>query len=228
METYECNIIFTNDKFGEFQYTIEGKGELPEVLKVINQQCCVDDICEIGIEVDVQNKLLVEALNNIKFEQKLESKSSKKKLQINNDKLTFNIESTKTFFNVANQFSLTNEKDSVSTTNKEKTADSKSKDVSQMSSLNNMNKSNLLVLKFNSKIVQFYEGDIILKNIDIPTDIRIYRIRITVVPKNIKATLEFTCPLYEKIVQRIPILNNSEKDWVIKAELVQDVGGIKI
>ena len=78
MDTYECNVIFINEKIGEFQYTIEGKGELPEVQKVINQTCIVEEICEIGIDIEQQNKLFVDALNKIRFEHKLESKNSKK------------------------------------------------------------------------------------------------------------------------------------------------------
>ena len=226
MDTYECNVIFINEKIGEFQYTIEGKGELPEVQKVINQTCIVEEICEIGIDIEQQNKLFVDALNKIRFEHKLESKNSKKKLPISKDKILFNCETTKTFFNIANQFALMIEKDSSMMTIKEKSGDSKNNDASPMNTLNN-NKSNLFIVKFSSKLCQVFEGDIIMRNVDVKSDIRIYRIKITVVPRNIKATLEFTCPLYEKIIQKIPIFNNSEKDWIIKAELVQEGGGIK-
>ena len=30
IDTYECNIVFYNEKYGEFQYTVEGNVDLPE------------------------------------------------------------------------------------------------------------------------------------------------------------------------------------------------------
>ena len=106
--------------------------------------------------------------------------------------------------------------------------DTKTKDFNNSFANKDANSSNVkldgksLTIKFNSKICQFIEGDIILRNIDKLNDIRIYRIKMTVGPKNIRATLEFTCPVYEKITQKIPIHNNSDKDWIIRAELTQD------
>ena len=57
-----------------------------------------------------------------------------------------------------------------------------------------------------------YEGDITLKNLENPYDIRIYKLYIDVKPKDIKATLEFFCPINELIEQRIPIENKSDTD----------------
>jgi len=222
LETYECYVIFTNEKYGEFQYTIEGKGELPECMKVVNQTCSVDDHIEIALEIDPINRLLTEALSNLKTENKLvENKVPKKKMNFAvNEKLNFTVESSKSFFNVPNTFNMIIEKENAI---KDKATNSKnSKDASQISSMNKENKNNLLVVKFSSKLCQFFEGDIILRNIENITDIRIYKVRVTVVPKNIKAVLEFTCPLYEKFVQKIPILNNSDKEWTVKAEITQD------
>ena len=57
-----------------------------------------------------------------------------------------------------------------------------------------------------------YEGDITIRNIDKPNDIRIYKLYVDVKPKDIKATLEFFCPLNETIEQKIPIENKSDND----------------
>jgi len=70
-----------------------------------------------------------------------------------------------------------------------------------------------------SKICQEIEGDITLRNIDKPNDIRVFRICVRVKPKQINATLEFVCPVGLEISQKIPIYNSSDKDWNIKVDL---------
>ena len=207
-----------NEKHGEFQYTIEGKGELPEH-KVIDLKCSAEDMFEFNLDIDQQNKLLLDALSNLKVEHFAENKTSKKRLGLNNDRVTFNVESTKSFFIVPNQFSV------IIDSRDTKQLDMKHREMnhSNLSSLNNnSNRANQLLVKFTSKLCQLFEGDILLRNVENVNDIRIYRVKITVVPKNIKATLEFTCPVNEKIIQKIPIFNNSDKDWIVKADLMQD------
>jgi hypothetical protein len=70
-----------------------------------------------------------------------------------------------------------------------------------------------------------YEGDIILTNLEKPNDIRIYKLFVDVKPKEIRATLEFFCPLKEKITQKIPIENKSDKDWIIQSEITGQTHG---
>jgi hypothetical protein len=70
-----------------------------------------------------------------------------------------------------------------------------------------------------------YEGDIILTNLEKPNDIRIYKLFVDVKPKEIRATLEFFCPLKESITQKIPIENKSDKDWIIKGEISGQTNG---
>ena len=48
---------------------------------------------------------------------------------------------------------------------------------------------------------------------------RVYRLNVSAYPKPVKAKLELTCPAREFIVQEIPIVNNSERDWLIKITL---------
>lgn len=42
---------------------------------------------------------------------------------------------------------------------------------------------------------------------------------ITAIPQAIKAQLEFVVPAWGSVTQEIPIVNNSEKDWNVKANL---------
>lgn len=48
------------------------------------------------------------------------------------------------------------------------------------------------------------------------TDVRRYRLLMTVQPKPLKAILEMTTPARNEITQSLPIVNNTERDWVIK------------
>ena len=82
-----------------------------------------------------------------------------------------------------------------------------------------------LKVKFTSKTCMIYEGDITLTNLDKPNDIRIYKLYVDVKPKEIRATLEFFCPLKEKITQKIPIENKSDKDWIIQSEITGQTRG---
>ena len=82
-----------------------------------------------------------------------------------------------------------------------------------------------LKVKFTSKVCMVYEGDIILTNLEKPNDIRIYKLFVDVKPKEIRATLEFFCPLKESITQKIPIENKSDKDWIIKGEISGQTNG---
>ena len=82
-----------------------------------------------------------------------------------------------------------------------------------------------LKVKFQSKSCMIYEGDIYLTNMDKPNDIRVYKLYVDVKPRDIKATLEFFCPLKEKITQKIPIENKSDKDWIIQGEITGDSNG---
>ena len=52
-----------------------------------------------------------------------------------------------------------------------------------------------------------------------------YKLYVDVKPKVIRATLEFFCPVKETIIQKIPIDNKSDKDWIIKGELSGPTNG---
>ena len=64
-----------------------------------------------------------------------------------------------------------------------------------------------LKVKFSSKVCMVYEGDIILTNLEKPNDIRIYKLFVDVKPKEIRATLEFFCPLKESITVSLAFCN---------------------
>jgi hypothetical protein len=56
------------------------------------------------------------------------------------------------------------------------------------------------------------------------TDVRRLRLTVTPTPRPVKAKLLMKCPARETLVQEIPISNTSDRDYVIKATIVSDVG----
>ena len=48
------------------------------------------------------------------------------------------------------------------------------------------------------------------------TDVRRYKTIFTVQPKALKAVLEMSVPARNEVIQNLPIVNNTERDWNIK------------
>ena len=55
------------------------------------------------------------------------------------------------------------------------------------------------------------------------SDIRIYKLVVSSSPKPIRGIIELKCPAGEELKQQIPFVNNTDKDWQIKASLSYDV-----
>ena len=55
------------------------------------------------------------------------------------------------------------------------------------------------------------------------TDVRRLRLLMTVQPKPLKAILEMSVPARSSVTQNLPIVNNTDKDWIIKVQWVPDV-----
>ena len=234
LETYECNIIFTKENVGEFQYTIEGRIErpVPKKSETFEEICSVDEVKEFYLAIDVENYYLKNAVDqlipveNATMDGKLvTNKIITQKFIPSPEKMFFTVECSKTYFSLpSNIFPDSSE---------EPPADAKKFPLarhmysSQPQSPLSQNTKNIMWLKvkFVSKNYMVYEGDITIRNIDKPNDIRIYKLYVDVKPKDIKATLEFFCPLNETIEQKIPIENKSDNDWLIKTELTGDITG---
>lgn len=61
-----------------------------------------------------------------------------------------------------------------------------------------------------------------LKNTD-KTDVRKYKIMVNALPKPVKAAIEMVCPAREQVVQEIPIVNPTEREWTIKVTMLSDM-----
>lgn len=75
---------------------------------------------------------------------------------------------------------------------------------------------NIIPMNLNFKMAyKEYSFTVILKNIQ-KTDVRVYKVTVSVHPRIINAQLELRVPLGEEIKQEIPIVNNTDKDWNFK------------
>ncbi|CAH1800026.1 unnamed protein product [Owenia fusiformis] len=73
-----------------------------------------------------------------------------------------------------------------------------------------------LPMSFKAKNPGHYPCRVILRA---PDDIRVYQIECTVNPEGHEAHLEFTSPVHQSVTQDIPIINETNHDWPLKAEL---------
>ena len=53
-------------------------------------------------------------------------------------------------------------------------------------------------------------------------DVRLYEFKVSVLPKPTKAVLEMKCPARESLVQDIPIKNDTDRDWTVRAQVIPD------
>ena len=52
-----------------------------------------------------------------------------------------------------------------------------------------------------------------------PNDIRLYHLEVSVSPEGTTAMLEFSCPAQQSVIQDIPIVNNTDTNWLLQAFL---------
>ena len=227
LETYICNLVFINESIGEFQYTIEGRVERPTPKKTETYEdiCSVEDIREFYLGLEIENYYLKHAVgllnpieNKIINGQPVTNKVLEDMLLPATDKMQFSVDCPKNFFGLPALVQIPSP---------DPPKELQKFALSRHPSSTHYNEKQYMWLKvkFSSKNCLTYEGDITLKNIDNPNDVRIYKLYIDVRPKDIKATLEFFCPKNETIEQKIPIENKSDSEWTIKAELTNDETG---
>ena len=227
LETYECNLIFTNEFIGEFQYTIEGRVERPTPRKTetFEDVCSIEETREFYLGIEIDNYYLKHAVDLLspveqkKFNEKpITNKLLQQILIPSHERMLFSVDCPKSFFILP---------PTIQSTGPEPPKELQKFTISQYPMGQNQTGRNYMWLKvkFNGRNCMVYEGDITLKNMENGNDVRIYKLIIDVKPKDIKATLEFFCPINEFIEQKIPIENKSDIDWNIKTELTSDEHG---
>lgn len=229
------------NQVGEIQYTITGQVELPDVIpyEPRTSQFTLDANQPLEMPVSFRNKYLEEA--KIKWKQNAnvelrEAYDKALKQQEIQDQIIFDVENPSTFLLTPPQFAVSDSRrraqDKKDQQQQQQQLQKSEKDKKKGARFgldtsfdSRMNESMLggvadnkmnIGLAFRQPVPE-YKARIILRSLD-RSDIRVYEFSLTVMPRPIKATLEFWVPAGEKQVQPIPIVNNSEKDWHIRVE----------
>lgn len=73
-----------------------------------------------------------------------------------------------------------------------------------------------LPISFCAKSAGLYSCNVVLKG---PDDVRVHRIECLVVPEGSHAELAFHTPVHQPVTQNIPVVNQTNHDWPLKARL---------
>ncbi|EGR31281.1 hypothetical protein IMG5_114390, partial [Ichthyophthirius multifiliis] len=226
-ETQKCYIVFNDPKVGEFQHEIRGKVEMPEEVIEIPEkpiQIYVDTPKIWNLNLTFKNNGFKNAKKSLEqwLVEKNNSKFSKNQLLS---------QKTKKFQSIITE----QIKKYVNTISSDKQQSNDVQSSCQNHSLNSKQppststqgqielETNVLPFNFQFKNpFKDYIAYITIKNIQ-KTDVRKFKLVTTALPKPVKALLEMTAPARECIMQEIPIINNTEKDWQMKIQLTYNI-----
>lgn len=234
LETHKCNIVFCDPNVGEFQYTLVGESLLPDPLKDDLKpgfKVVFDETQRFDIGVDFRNDHMQAARRQ--HEQRLSSSGRTKEKEayfkmmqkyIPPETINFDVDiipespyitSPKTFTLSDNKLSNLNPNPNPRPTKKADNAvlemapplpSSSSLDIPP----------NVLALSLLFKVImKDYSFLLVMKSLD-RSDVRVFKVILTVHPKTMKAQLELKVPAGDEIKQEIPLINNTDRDCNIK------------
>ena len=210
---HKCYVVFSDENVGEMQYTIIGNTELPDPFDSRRDKCNADETYPLDISIPPKNVQLEKAKTlAIDRTQGHKGRDSTGSKQQNPDTQYFEVEISNPYYSGPSNMTVhDNSRGGLGLT----------KDPNQNSmGKQGENDPNKLILHFSPKSPATYPCLVILKSID-RTDIRVFELTMTAIPQTIKAQLEFVVPARGVVTQEIPIVNNSERDWLVKANLTK-------
>ena len=211
MNKHLCSITFCDNKYGEFLYNVHGESLLPDSIEMISLKC--KDTESISHEINFGNNSFINPLllkarqiaaDRLSKQNNLRSiaKEEIKKISLQSSPCHYFVEISSPFYVAPKQLKLYNDKEA-------------EKDNKFTFSFNPKGPGSYpCTIKFES---HFIDGDNGTFNIG---DIRIYDIDVTVQSEGTHAELEFTANANEKVIQKIPIVNSTDNDWRITAEII--------
>ena len=244
-ENYRCRIICCDKDVGEFQIEVCAETLLPEILTDIrpgqnNNPIYVDNNTHFEFNLPFRNENLCNAKkfheNRLATTAKYKENLIKfKQITQNPEEILFTVELNppSPFITIPNTFLM---KDPLKGTNYSGLASGLLPRVS--SGGKTMDEENLQEIRSSNGMTTFIDNklpmdfffkfpttgqshNLILHSFD-NTDIRIYRLMVVVIPKMIKGTLKLKCAFGDELKQEIPFLNNTERDWLIRTNIICD------
>ena len=242
LETHTCYLIFRDDKVGEMQYTLQGKADLPTPIELPPPSTFyLESPMHFSVPISLQNTSLMNArrINIERLPQVLKAKEQEKEKYLKQQEkametITFDIESLSPYLTPPPFTVLVNPNATKKPVVKDGSPPDKkgvkkidasldSRDTGLVGSMVNLAKTdNRIGITLNFKTpTKDHPLRFLLKSQN-QQDIRLYEFKATVLPKPMKALLEMRCPARETLVQDIPVRNDTDKDWSIRAQLIPD------
>lgn len=231
LETHRCNIVFCDSNVGEFQYTLIGETLLPDPLKDDLKpgfKVIFDESQRFDIQMDFRNEMMQAARRQ--HEQRLSSSGRTKEKEayfkmmqkyIPPESINFDVEiiPESPFITSPKIITLYDSKFSPNPSPKpsKKTDNAVMEMVPPLPSASSLDiPLNVMALSLLFKlIVKDYSFLLVLKSLD-RSDVRVFKVILTVHPKAMRAQLELKVPAGDEIKQEIPLINNTDRDCNIK------------
>jgi len=225
--TFVGSLGFYDGRVGEFYYEVVGEATSPTPLETHKVQCKVEEM---------QTKDIVLPFRNVQFEkakQWLESGARAGSVPLGRlkqlpESITYDVRVTSPFYQAPKQITISQLQPTApaassaapagpakKTTAGAKAAEKKDAAAAATADLN----TEKLALEFRPREPGVYPCSVILTS---AIDMRIYSIEGTGTAPNSRVALTFNTHARREVVQSIPIVNPTDKDWPIKATFKQD------
>lgn len=241
-EDYKCKIICCDKEVGEFQLEIHAETLLPEVLYDIKPGNSTNPLyVETGITYECNIAFRNENLNNAKkfHEGRLANTAKYKENLLKFKQVTKSPEEIhfKTelvppspYITLPETFII---KDPLTQTSlpsissplggKRSVLEEDIPELGSMTLLNSANEVNHLPIDLLFKFPVSNESHNLILRSEDNSDIRVYRLVLTINPKITKGVIKLKCPFGDVLKQDIPFYNPSERDWLIRSFINEDL-----
>lgn len=231
-EVHRCHIVFCDENVGELQYEIIGIPQYPLPIDTIKINTYIDSTNPLPIPIGMNNVQTQQAYFKLmELSKGVKDDGAKETLMkfINTVKTedTFHLEVTPAAgimfpptFTIFDENAENMSEDGSPQNAKEK------KKAEEISKRKNIPTDELNVLKLALNFrnpVKEYTATVIMKN-EAKTDLRLYDLNITILPKVFKATIQMKTPARMPLEQTIPVSNPMEKESKIKINFVTTKG----
>ncbi|CAD8117028.1 unnamed protein product [Paramecium sonneborni] len=224
MDTHKCQIVLTDPQVGEFQHDLQGTVELPNLSGEFKPEkpLYVDQTIQIPYQIPFKNEYIIRARQQI--QQIMQIKQKNKQQQVGGDKInTQNNFQNKLVFPGSNIDQITFELEVFPQTQYLQIPQILTVGDGNKKQIDRNNDGKLPITYAFKNATKDFSVILTLKN---KFDIRRYKLSASVLPKIVKATLEFRVPARQQVIQEIPIVNNSDKEWSIKVQIIQPQDGL--
>lgn len=242
--TYSVNVVFSDKHAGEFSYDIITEVGLPKSSEKLDFQSVLSKGSPIqrALRLSSKNVIFEKAVNQA-MEIRLSNPAKKNKLRVALQNLLSNpledelagsspfvIEFTSPYFNCSKKLPFISEYISLasnmnttggrpsSTANKfRKTPKSLIEPLNANEQKSAVNTANSAIISFNPDKAGIYSSKVIVYARDNRNDIRIIDVVADIIMPESQMAVTFKCNARQKIIQEIPITNESDKNWKLTA-----------